>query len=73
MQKHKFTSISLTVRDKAISSKYSTQMVSWQSTLCNLKKNFLSPKMVAILIFRTFAKNAKTQICFYLRLSNRAR
>ena len=30
------------------------------------KKNFPSPKMAAILNFRIFAKNGKTQICFYL-------
>ena len=32
---------------------------------------FPSPKMAAILNFRIFAKNGKTQICFYLL--NRAR
>ena len=30
------------------------------------KKIFPSPKMAAILNFRIFAKNGKTQICFYL-------
>ena len=34
-------------------------------------KNLLSSKMAAILNFRISAKNAKTQICFYLL--NRAR
>ena len=33
MQKHKFASISLTMRDRAISSKFSTHWVSQQSTL----------------------------------------
>ena len=37
-------------------------MYSWQFS----KKNFLSPKMAATLNFRFFAKNGKTQICFYL-------
>ena len=36
MQKHKFPSISITVRDRAISSKFSTHRVSQQSTLANL-------------------------------------
>ena len=108
MQKHKFASISLTVRDRAISSKFSTHRVSQQTTLCNFPKIFIPLKMTAILNFRIFspkmqkhkfasisltvrdraissklstnrvsqnfqifAKNAKTQICFYLL--NRAR
>ena len=71
MQKHKFASISLTVRDRAISLKFSTPMVSWQTSLCNSQKILLFSKMEAILTFRIFAKNAKTQICFYL--FNRAR
>ena len=66
MQKHKFASISLTVRDRAIMSKFSTHRVSQQTSLANFQKNLLSSKMVAILNFRIFAKNAKTQICFYL-------
>ena len=36
MQKHKFASISLTVRDRAISLKFSIHRVSQQSTLANL-------------------------------------
>ena len=71
MAKHKFASISLTVRDRAISSKFSPHRVSEHCTLGNLKKIFPSPKMAAILNFRIFAKNGKTQICFYLL--NRAR
>ena len=71
MAKHKFASISLTVRDRAISSKFSTHRVSKECTLCNFQKIFPSPKMAAILIFRIFAKNRKTGICFYLL--NRAR
>ena len=71
MAKHKFSSISLTVRDRAISSKFSTHRVSKECNLCNFQKNFPSPKMAAILNFRNFAKNGKTQIFFYLL--NRAR
>ena len=71
MAKHKFASISLTVRDRAISSKFSTHRVSKECNLCNFQKNFHSPKMAAILIFRIFAQNGKTQISF--SLLNRAR
>ena len=66
MAKHKFASISLTVRDRAISSKCSTHRGSKECTLCNFPKIFPSPKMAAILNFRIFAKNGKTQIYFYL-------
>ena len=71
MAKHKFASISLTVRDRAILSKFSTHRLSKECTLCNFQKIFPSPKMAAILNFRIFAKNGKTQNCFYLL--NRAR
>ena len=71
MAKHKLAFISLTVRDRAISSKFSTHRVCKEGTLCNSQKNFPSPKMAAILYFRIFAKNGKTQNCFYLL--NRAR
>ena len=70
-QKHKFASISLTVRDRAISSKFSTHRVCKEGTLCNSQKNFPSQKMAAMLYFRIFAKNGKTQNCFCLL--NRAR
>ena len=56
-------SISLTVQDRAISSKFSTHRVSKKCTLCNFQKIFPSPHMVAILNFRIFAQNGKTQIC----------
>ena len=69
--KTQFASISLTVRDRAIWSKLSTHRVSKECTLCNFPKIFPSPKMAAILNFRIFAKNGKTQMCFYLL--NRAR
>ena len=71
MAKHEFASISVTVRGRAISTKFSTDRGSKECTLCNFQKIFPSPKMAAILNFRIFAKNGKTQICFY-RL-NRAR
>ena len=45
----------------AISSKFSTHRVPKKCTFGNFQKNLLSPKMAAILNFRTFAKNAKTQ------------
>ena len=59
MAKHKFASISLTVRDRAISSKFSTHRLSEQCTLGNFQKNFPSPKMAAILYFWIFAKTWK--------------
>ena len=59
MAKHKFASISLTMWDRAISSKFSTHRVSKECNLYNFQKNFPSPKMLAILIFRIFAKMAK--------------
>ena len=71
MAKHKIASISLTVRDRAISSKFSTHRVSKECSLANFQKIFPFPKMAAILNFRIFAKNGKTQNYFYLL--NRAR
>ena len=61
MAKHQFASISLTVRDRAISSTFSTHRVSKECTLCNFQKIFPSPKMAAILNFRIFPKKDKTQ------------
>ena len=71
MENHKFASISLTVRERAILSKFSTHRLSKKCTNGNFQKLFLSPKLAAILNFWIFAKNGKTQICFYLL--NRAR
>ena len=71
MEKHKIASISLTVRDRAISSKFSTRRVYQECSIVNFQKIFPSPKMAAILNFRIFAKNGKTQNCLYLL--NRAR
>ena len=44
MEKHKFASISLTVRDRAISSKFAIHWVSEKCTLGNFQKNFPLPK-----------------------------
>ena len=60
MAEHKFASIFLTVRHRAISSKFSTHRLSEQCTLGNFQKNFPSPKMAAILYFRIFAKKWKS-------------
>ena len=69
--KAQIASISLTVRDRAISSKFLTHRVSKKCSLGNFQKKIFPPKMAAILNFRIFAQNGKTQICFYLL--NRAR
>ena len=45
--------------DRAISTKFLTHRVSLQSSHPNFQKNFVSPKMAAILNFRIFVKNAK--------------
>ena len=69
--KHKNAYISKTVLDRAISTKFLTHRVSLQSSYPNFEKIFVSPKMAAILNFRIFRKNCKTQKCLYLK--NRAR
>ena len=43
MEKHKFATIFLTVRDRAISSKFSTHRVSEKYTLDNFQKDFPLP------------------------------
>ena len=45
--------------DRAISKKFLTHRVSLQSSHANFQKNFVLPKMAAILNFRYFAKIAK--------------
>ena len=55
MEKHKFPSISLTVQDRMILSKFSTHRVSNQCTLGNFQKMFLSPNMAAILNSKHFS------------------
>ena len=69
--KHKNAYISKTVLDRAISTKFLTHRVSLQSSHANFQKKFVLPKMAAILNFRNFRKNCKTQKCLYLK--NRAR
>ena len=66
--RHKNAYISKTVLDRAISTKFLTRRISLRSSFPNFEKNFVSPKMAAILNFR---KNCKTQKCLYLE--NRAR
>ena len=61
MVKHKFASVSLTVWDRAISSKFSTRGYLRNVLLAILKK-FSSPKMAAILNFQIFAKNRKNKL-----------
>ena len=69
--KHKNAYISKTVLDREISTKYLTHRVSLQSGHHNFQKNFISPKMAAILNFRIFPEIAKHKKCLYLE--NRAR
>ena len=57
--KHKNAYISKTVLDRAISTKFLTHRVSLQSSHANFQKNFILPKMAAILNFRIFRKIAK--------------
>ena len=71
MEKHKFASISLTVQDRVISSKFLTHRVPEKCTLGNFQKKIVFPKMADILKFQIFGRNGKTQICFHLL--NRAR
>ena len=56
MPKHKFPSISLTVRDRAISSKFSTPRVSDQCTLGNFQKKFPLPKNGGHFAFSNFCQ-----------------
>ena len=64
--KHKNAYISKTVLDTVISTKLLTRRVSLLSSHANCQKNFVSPKMAAILNFRIFFFE-----CLYLE--NRAR
>ena len=54
--KHKNAYISKTVLDRVISTKFLTHRVSLQSSHANFQKNFVLPKMAAILNFRIFAE-----------------
>ena len=64
MEKHKFATISLSVRDRAISSKFSTHRVSEKCTLGNFQKNFPLPTYGGH--FEFLSKMGKKQIYFYL-------
>ena len=68
---HKNAYISKIVLDRAFSTKFLTHRVSLWNTYVNFQKNFVLPKMAAILNFRIFHKNCKTQKCLYLE--NRTR
>ena len=61
------------MRDRAISLKFSTHRVSKQCSTGIFQKFSLSPKMVAILNFRIFVKNGKTQIFASIFLTVRDR
>ena len=67
MEKHKFAAISLTMRNRAISSKFRPRGYLIKLLFAIFKKILLSPKMVAILNFQIFAKNAKTQLLNHVR------
>ena len=54
--KHKNAYVSKTLLDRAISTKFLTHRVSLQSSHANFQKNFVLPKMAAILNFRIFAQ-----------------
>ena len=72
MEKHKFASISLTVRDRAISSKFSTHGVSEKCTLGNFQKNFPLPKNGGHFEFSNFYQKWQNTNLL-LNLLNRAR
>ena len=57
--KHKNAYISKTVLDRAISTKFLTHRVSLQSSHANFQKNFVLPKMAAILNFRIFSQKGR--------------
>ena len=57
--KHKNAYISKTVLDRAISTEFLTHRVFLQGSHANFQKNFILPKMAAILNFRIFRKIAK--------------
>ena len=54
--KHKNVYISKTVLDRAISTKFLTHRVPLESIHANFQKNFVLPKMAAILNFQIFAQ-----------------
>ena len=64
--KHNDAYILITVLDRAILTKFWTHRVSLRSSHPNFQNILLLPKMAAILNFRIFRKNYKTQKCLYL-------
>ena len=72
MAKHKFASISLTVQDTAISSKFSTHRVSKKCTLGNFQKNFPLPTYGGHFEFSNFCQKWKnTNLLISLTVQNR--
>ena len=79
MEKHRFSSISLTVRDRAISLKFSTHRVSQQTTLCNFPNIFIPLNLLlisltvqdrAILsILSTHSESQQTTLCNFHKKS----
>ena len=66
-KKNLFASISLTVRDRAISSNFIPTGYLINALLAIFKKKFPLPKNGGHFEFTNFCqKNGKTQICFYL-------
>ena len=65
--KHKNAYISKTLQDRAISTKFLIHRVYLQSSHANFQKNFVSPKMAAILNFRIFRKIAKHKNAYILK------
>ena len=69
MEKHKFSSVSLTVRDRAILLKFSTHMVSKKSTIGNFFKKFSCPQKFGH--FEFFRRNFRpTGYCKQCTLGN---
>ena len=67
--KHKNAYISKTLLDRAISTKFLTRGVSLQSSHANFQKNFVLPKMAAILNFRIFAQKLQnTRMLIFRKL-----
>ena len=70
--KHKSACISKTMLDRAILVKFLTHRESLLSTRPSFQIFFVRPKLVAILNFRSFHKNCKTQNCIWKTMSDRA-
>ena len=64
--KYKNAYTSKTVLDRVISTKFLTHRVALKYNHASFQKIFVSPNMAAILNFRIFGKNYKTQKCLYL-------